>query len=206
LIRRLTLTDADAFYAMRLRSMAEAYDFFRSSVADIEVDGIDDCKRRLASEHVRIVGAFNGDTLVGIGGITREDRDKLRHKALLWGMFVASEAVGQGLGAAIVDALIAEAQGFVRSLTLTLAADNDRARMLYERSGFTIYGREPQSVRQGEGRYIDELLMWRLSEGSHIDFHRHAELVSASISPSRPMVSGRDGPWNAVTEGETSSG
>jgi ribosomal protein S18 acetylase RimI-like enzyme len=162
LIRRLTLTDAEAFYAMRLRSMTDAYDYFRTSVADIEADGIEDCKRRLASPHVRIVGAFDGDALIGIGGITREARDKLNHKALLWGMFVAREAAGQGLGTRIVEALIAEARGFVRSLTLTLAADNDRARMLYERSGFTVYGREPQSVRQGEDHYIDELLMWRV--------------------------------------------
>jgi RimJ/RimL family protein N-acetyltransferase len=141
--------------------MAEAYDFFRSSVVDIEADGIEDCKRRLQSEHVRIVGAFEKDVLIGIGGITREAREKLAHKALLWGMFVASEATGQGHGRAIVAALIHEAQGFVRSLHLTLAAHNDRARSLYERCGFTAYGCEPQSVRQGDDQYMDELLMWR---------------------------------------------
>jgi GNAT superfamily N-acetyltransferase len=114
----------------------------------------------LASPHVRIVGAFDGDVLIGIGGITREARDKLEHKAVLWGMFVAPDAAGRGTGQAIVEALIAEAQGFVRSLHLTLVANNDRARLLYERCGFTIYGREPQSVRQGD-TYVDELLMWR---------------------------------------------
>jgi GNAT superfamily N-acetyltransferase len=160
LIRRLNAGDAEAFFAMRLRCMDEAYDFFRSSVADIEADGIADCERRLQSEHVRIVGAFEGDVLIGIGGITREARDKLAHKALLWGMFVAGDAAGKGVGQAIVEALIAEAKGFVRSLHLTLVADNDRARTLYERCGFTVYGREPQSVRQGDV-YVDELLMWR---------------------------------------------
>jgi GNAT superfamily N-acetyltransferase len=159
-IRRLTPSDADAFYAMRLRCMDEAYDYFRSSVADIQADGLEDCERRLASPHVRIVGAFDGDVLIGIGGITREARDKLEHKALLWGMFVAPEAAGRGVGKAIVEALIQEAQGFVRSLHLTLVANNERARLLYERCGFTIYGREPQSVRQGD-TYVDELLMWR---------------------------------------------
>jgi RimJ/RimL family protein N-acetyltransferase len=160
MIRRLTIADAEAFYAMRLRCMEEAFDFFRSSVADIEADGLADCERRLQSEHVRIVGAFENDVLVGIGGISREARDKLDHKALLWGMFVVSEAAGKGIGKAIVEALIAEAQGFVRSLHLTLVADNDRARMLYERCGFVVYGREPQSVRQNDV-YVDELLMWR---------------------------------------------
>ena len=94
MIRRLAIADAYAFYEMRLRCMAEAYDFFRSSVADIEADGIADCQRRLQSEHVRIVGVFDNDALIGIGG-------------------------------------------------------------------FTVYGREPQSVQQGEDNYIDELLMWR---------------------------------------------
>jgi RimJ/RimL family protein N-acetyltransferase len=159
-IRRLSIADAEPFYAMRLRCMAEAYDFFRSSVADIEADGLADCQHRLQSEHVRIVGAFQNDVLVGIGGITREARDKLDHKALLWGMFVAPEAAGQGIGKAIVEALIAEAQGFVRSLHLTLVVNNSRARALYERCGFTVYGQEPQSVRQGQD-YVDELLMWR---------------------------------------------
>jgi ribosomal protein S18 acetylase RimI-like enzyme len=159
-IRRLTPADADAFYAMRLRCMVDAYDYFRSSVADIQADGIEDCQRRLASPHVRIVGAFDGDVLIGIGGITREARDKLEHKALLWGMFVAPEAAGRGAGQAIVEALIAQAQGFVRSLHLTLVANNIRAKSLYESCGFTVYGREPQSVRQGDD-YVDELLMWR---------------------------------------------
>jgi RimJ/RimL family protein N-acetyltransferase len=145
---------------MRLRCMKEAYDFFRSSVTDIEADGLADCERRLQSGHVRIIGVFEGDALIGIGGITREARDKLNHKALLWGMFVASEAAGRGHGKAIVEALIQEAQGFARSLHLTLVVNNDRARKLYEHCGFTVYGCEPQSVRQGDD-YIDELLMWR---------------------------------------------
>jgi RimJ/RimL family protein N-acetyltransferase len=160
MVRRLTLSDAEAFYALRLRCMAEAYDYFRSSVADIERDGIADCRARLTSPHVRIVGAFEDGVLIGIGGITREARDKLDHKALLWGMFVSPDAAGRGIGQAIVAALIAEAQGFVRSLHLTLVANNTRARALYERCGFTVYGQEPQSVRQGD-EFVDELLMWR---------------------------------------------
>jgi RimJ/RimL family protein N-acetyltransferase len=163
MIRRLTIEDAPAFYAMRLRGMAEAFDVFRSSVADIEADGLADCMARLGSDHVRIVGAFDGDVLVGIGGISREARDKLNHKALLWGMFVVSEAQGRGFGRAIVEALIAEAGGLVRSLHLTVVGDNVRARSLYESCGFTIYGREPQSVRQNDV-YVDEILMWRAVE------------------------------------------
>jgi hypothetical protein len=48
MIRRLTLADAEAHYAMRQRCMAEAYDFFPSSVADIKADG---CKLQYQSLH-----------------------------------------------------------------------------------------------------------------------------------------------------------
>lgn len=161
MIRRLILADAPAFFALRQRCMVEAFDFFRSSPADIEADGLADCEARLQSPHVRIVGAFSAASLIGIGGITREPREKLRHKALLWGMFVAPDAAGKGIGEAIVHALIAEAQGFVQSLHLTLLDGNSRAQALYERCGFTLYGREPASVMQPDGA-VDELLMWRM--------------------------------------------
>jgi RimJ/RimL family protein N-acetyltransferase len=160
LIRRLSIADADIFYTLRLRCMVEAFDFFRSSPTDVEAAGLADCQQRLQSPDTRIVGAFEGDVLIGIGGITREARDKLRHKALLWGMFVEPYAVGKGVGEAIVRALIVEADGFVQSLHLTLLAGNDRAQKLYERCGFTLYGREPASVMQPTGP-VDELLMWR---------------------------------------------
>lgn len=140
--------------------MHDAASFFRKSPDDVIAEGIALWQDRLGGTDNRIVGAFDGETLVGIGGIVREPHEKLKHKALLFGMFIAGEAAGRGLGLAIVEALIAEAQGWVRSLHLTLMADNHRARALYERCGFTIYGREPGSVLRN-GIAEDELLMWR---------------------------------------------
>jgi RimJ/RimL family protein N-acetyltransferase len=160
MIRLLTLADVDAFYALRLRCMREAYDFFRSSPADIEAAGLAACAAQLQSPDTRVIGVFDGDVLIGIGGITRDTREKLRHKAVLWGMFVVPEAAGNGVGEAIVHALIVQAEGFVQSLHLTLVAGNDRAQNLYARCGFTLYGREPASVMQATGP-VDELLMFR---------------------------------------------
>jgi GNAT superfamily N-acetyltransferase len=164
-IRSLGPDDATAYFAMRLRCMHDAAAQFRSAPEDVEREGLAHWQSRLESNDERIVGVFDGDTLIGIGGIARDWRVKLRHKALLFGMFVAPEAVGRGVGRAIVDALIAHAHGFVASLHLTLMADNDRALALYERAGFTVYGCEPQSVMQPGGPG-DELLMWRAIDSS----------------------------------------
>ncbi len=164
-IRRLGPGDAEAFFALRLRCMHDAAAQFRSAPEDVKREGLALWQARLASDDERIVGVFDGDVLIGIGGIVREPRVKLRHKALLFGMFVIDEAAGHGLGRAIVDALIAEARGFVSSLHLTLMADNDRARILYDRCGFSVYGREPGSVLRN-GVAEDELLMWRAIDSS----------------------------------------
>ena len=158
--RRLGPDDAGAFFALRRRGMSDAVAQFRSAPEDVDREGLAHWADRLGGDDDRIVGVFDDDVLIGIGGITRDWHVKLRHKALLFGMFVAPEAAGRGVGLMIVNALIAQAQGFVSSLHLTLMADNDRARALYERSGFTVYGREPQSVMQADGPG-DELLMWR---------------------------------------------
>ncbi len=167
-IRRLIAADAQIYFALRLRCAREAALQFRSASEDVEREGVSHWREQLASPDNRIVGAFANDLLVGIGGIVRDPRAKLRHKALLFGMFVAPEAAGQGIGRAIVDSLIAEARGFVSSLHLTLMADNDRARAVYEKAAFTVYGREPQSVMQPGGPG-DELLMWRAIDSTAPD-------------------------------------
>ena len=159
-IRRLGPGDAEAFFALRLRGVGAAALQFRTAPEDVMREGLAHWQARLEAEDDRIVGVFDNECLIGIGGIARDVRSKLRHKALLFGMFVAPEAAGRGIGRAIVEALITEARGFASSLHLTLMADNDRARALYERCGFTVYGREPQSVMQPDGPG-DELLMWR---------------------------------------------
>jgi len=49
------------------------------------------------------------------------------------------------------------AQG-VEQVILTVAAENSRARRLYERWGFTVYGTEPRAIKLSDG-YMDEVLM-----------------------------------------------
>jgi GNAT superfamily N-acetyltransferase len=154
--RRLAPEDAPAYRALRLEGFAAHPREFRYSPADEEAVTLAETERRLAESFV--VGVFAGGALGGIGGWTRFAGEKLRHKGLLWGMYVQPGLRGSGAADRIVEAIIGDARGQVELLLLTVTAPNARARRLYERWGFAAYGTEPRAVRDGE-TYIDEVLM-----------------------------------------------
>ncbi|WP_156342906.1 GNAT family N-acetyltransferase [Devosia sp. A16] len=47
-----------------------------------------------------------------------------------------------------------------------MTKDNDRARRLYERHGFVIYGEDPRGLKVDGVFYDDYLMVLRLDEGS----------------------------------------
>lgn len=156
-LRRLGAADAVAYQAFRLDGVVRHPHQFRIAAEDERALPTEAVAARLTAGYV--VGAFDAEGLTGIGGLTRYDGAKLRHKALLWGMYVHERARGRGLAGELVEALLAEARREgVAHVLLTVAADNAPARRLYERSGFRTYGVEPGSVRV-DGLDLDEALM-----------------------------------------------
>jgi RimJ/RimL family protein N-acetyltransferase len=155
-VRRLGTADAAAYRALRMEGFATHPLEFRYSPDDEAAQSPADVERRLAESFV--VGAYLAGELVGIGGWTRYAGEKLRHRGLLWGMYVRPAARGTGAADAIVRAIVEDAAREVELLLLTVAAHNQRARRLYARWGFAEYGVEPHAVRIGDG-YVDEVLM-----------------------------------------------
>ena len=100
--------------------------------------------------------------MAGIVGLAFEPREKARHKATLFGMYVSADFRQHGLGHELVQAAIAEAQNHpaLKLLQLTVTAGNDAAFNLYQRCGFIQFGLEPLAVRVGED-YFDKIHMWR---------------------------------------------
>jgi ribosomal protein S18 acetylase RimI-like enzyme len=76
---------------------------------------------------------------------------KSRHKAVIWGMYVAPEARGHGVGRALLDRAVAEAKTWpnVARLVLSVVERGTAARALYRSVGFTPYAREVDAFRQG---------------------------------------------------------
>lgn len=158
--RRLGPADAAEFQALRTEGLTLNPLQFRIDPADEAHLTTEAIGARLADAFV--VGAYRHGTLVGVGGLSRDERRRLRHKALLWGMYVREGARGDGVADGIIERLLAEAHAMGASVVLlTVIADNPRARRVYERWGFRTYGIEPRAVRI-DGRDVDEILMARL--------------------------------------------
>ncbi len=108
------------------------------------------------------LGAFEKNALVGIISLERDRRVKLRHKALLFRMFVVPEVAGRGVGKSLLQEALSRTQGIddLRCIHLTALERNQRARALYRSLGFVDFALEPEAV-QMDADYADEVQMIR---------------------------------------------
>jgi ribosomal protein S18 acetylase RimI-like enzyme len=166
-IRPLTATDAEAYQALRLRSLREHPDAFAAAFEDEQQTSLETVERRLAqaSSEQYILGAFEGDTLIGMLSFRRWAGVKIRHRASIGGMYVPPESRGRGVG----TALLAEAIDLARTLTgaedliLAVTVGNKQARSLYLKAGFTTVAIDPRYMKVGE-YYVDiEWMQLRLT-------------------------------------------
>ena len=161
-IRRLTPVDAAAYRALMLEAYARHPDAFTSTVAEREALPLAWWTSRLdASPQAPqvVLGAFDAmGLLAGAAGLLFEPREKSRHKANLFGMYVAPAARQSGFGRQLVLGLLAH-EG-VKLVQLTVTEGNHAAQALYERCGFAAFGVEPFAIAQG-GTFLSKVHMWR---------------------------------------------
>ncbi|SDZ21971.1 GNAT family N-acetyltransferase [Pseudomonas sp. NFIX28] len=161
-IQRLDAGDATAYRALMLEAYERHPQAFTSSVAERAAMPLSWWEARLNSPLDLLLGAFEEGELVGIVGLAFEVREKARHKATLFGLYVAQPYRHGGLGYRLVQALLQEARKRpgLRLVQLTVTAGNDAALALYRRCGFVQFGLEPLAVRV-EDQYFDKLHLWR---------------------------------------------
>jgi RimJ/RimL family protein N-acetyltransferase len=157
-IRRLVPDDALAYRALRLRGLQEHPDAFTSSHAEDSELPLATTKRRLAPDSLdSVFGAFVAGELAGVVGLAGEPRAKNRHKAAVFGMYVAPVHARHGIGTELLRHAIAVArsQSGLEQLVLTVTETNVGARTLYEKLGFRSFGIEPRAIRVGD-TYFDK--------------------------------------------------
>ena len=163
-VQRLSPRHAPAYREMMLEAYAAHPDAFTSSVAERSALPIAWWEARLAegpAPGAVVFGALDGSSLQGVAGLSFELREKARHKATLFGMYVPAALRGRGLGRSLVAAALDYARGRpeARLVQLTVTEGNRAAERLYERCGFAVYGVEPLAVAV-DGGFVSKLHMW----------------------------------------------
>ncbi len=105
------------------------------------------------------LGAFIENELVGIVSFTRDgyDREKLRHKGVLFRMYVTKNFRGLGIAKKLIQELIDRAKKIkdIEQINLTVIANNVNAKVLYEKFGFQTFGSENNAIKW-KGKYFTE--------------------------------------------------
>jgi RimJ/RimL family protein N-acetyltransferase len=155
-LRRLDVADAPSFAALRREGFERHPLLFRVALEDEASLTPEAVAAQLRRDFV--VGCFTHE-LVAIAGFSRFSGAKLRHKGLLWGMYVRESVRGLHLADAMIARILDRARDEgVETVQLTVVADNAPARRLYERWGFVAWAVEPRAIKIGDA-YRDEILM-----------------------------------------------
>jgi RimJ/RimL family protein N-acetyltransferase len=161
-IRVLQESDAQVYQALRLIALKINPEAFGSTYEREVKFSIDTVTARIKPTNDKFVlGAFDDkDMLVGIVTFMRESSIKTAHKGNVYGMFVAREMRGQGLGKSLMLEIISKARDCdgLEQINLTVVSENDSAKKLYKSVGFEVYGIERNALKF-DGNYFDEDLM-----------------------------------------------
>ena len=163
----LTPADYDAYFALRLAGLEEFPLAFTTDAdawrgADRAV--IERLLARSAAEPgAPIFGAWSAGALIGLLAMRQEERPTVRHKATLIGFYVAPTHRDQGVGRALLSALLAHGRHVsgLQQLRAVVNSSCTAALALLPAVGFRQFGVEERAKLLAD-EYTDQIYFWYL--------------------------------------------
>ncbi|BFH64762.1 GNAT family N-acetyltransferase [Paenibacillus azoreducens] len=157
---------ADAFWKLRLEALKNHPEAFGSSYEEQVHTPVSEVESRINEEPDNyILGAFTeAGELVGMAGFRREQGMKVRHKGMVWGVYVSSKHRGQGIAKMLMQEILRrgkEIEG-LRLIQLTVVTANTAAAALYKGLGFVSYGLEKEALMVQGQTYDEEMMSYFL--------------------------------------------
>ena len=115
------------------------------------------------SDSLRVVAEIDG-LIVGMARVRAGDLKRTAHFGEVDSVWVHCAWRRQGIGHALVDALVRWAEGNkgIEKLGLFVFSTSEAAIELYKRNGFIIEGRATRDIKFGEDEYADTVIMGRM--------------------------------------------
>lgn len=151
-----TKADWLAFQNLRLHALREHPEAFGASYEEESVMSAESFKAGYKT--CEIFGAFSEYTLVGCAGFYIHAPLKMRHRGVLFSVYVTQTHRHKGIASSMVKAVIEHAKKHVLQLHATVVTSNQAALHLYQKNGFILYGTEPRSLSI-DHRFYDEHMM-----------------------------------------------
>ena len=167
-IRPMQKSDAEAYRTLRLNALETNPEAFGSSYEESREQPIEFYRGRIPepdSDSVIFVTEKDGH-FVGMMGFVRQTRLKQAHSSFIWGVYIAPEARGNGLGRKLMEHVMAHATQLkgLRQIQLSVVTSNTAALKLYQSFGFEIWGTEPEALMVGDAFYDEHYMAYRLVE------------------------------------------
>jgi ribosomal protein S18 acetylase RimI-like enzyme len=153
----LTETDSPRYKTFFTEGLHRHRDCFRISPADEQTEPF---PTRGTPDSFTLGLLTDGGLLAGVVSFQREGqtRQKLRHKGLLFRMYVSAAHAGQGLGRRLLEETIrrVQTQTDIEQIVLTVVATNASAKHLYEKMGFRSFSLESKAIKDGNVYHDEE--------------------------------------------------
>lgn len=160
MIRLLNSSDVDAFIVIRKEGLRKfPYSFGASPERIMKREQTQNDLAAKNDENF-IFGFFEEDKLIGIVGFIRYTKAKIQHKGVIWGMYVATEHQGKGIGKKLMEATIEKARKIkgLQQINLSVTHLSKSAYSLYKKLKFVEYGIEKNAL-YWDSVAMDEIYM-----------------------------------------------
>jgi RimJ/RimL family protein N-acetyltransferase len=159
----LIASDVSQYRELMLEAYALAADAFTTTAEERALEPESWWIKRIADPKGlgASFGAIDEERLVGTAAIEYSAKPKLKHAALVIGMYVRESARGKGIGKALLMAAMSHAsqRPGTEVVMLTVTEGNAPAIRLYQNAGFQVWGIQPVAISTPSG-YKGRVHMW----------------------------------------------
>lgn len=161
IIRKLTAEDLPAFRDLRIEMCAAHPEAFEQTSDEAAATSDQQLLQWMLPQDVFpekfILAGLQDNEILGVVGFQRDEHSKLRHRALIWSVYVRPQERGRGICRNLMLQTIEAARTMegLEFLTLEVSSTQTSAKALYVSLGFKTIGNVWRCYKLSDSSYVD---------------------------------------------------